>query len=130
MAINFSEYRINDVDNKLRQAGFRPLDVMVPGVTGAGKSTTLNSFFQKQITKVGNGVAPETMEIHCYRLNRMFRIWDTPGLGDGVKIDRIHKEKMTNLLHRIYISGIGPQSRYALISFRDRLYNDCDGGCI
>lgn len=102
MAVNFVKYRINEIDNNLEKAGFRPLDVMVTGVTGAGKSTTLNSFFQRPIAKVGNGVAPETMEINQYSLNDFFRIWDTPGLGDGVEIDKIHKEKMINLLYKTY----------------------------
>lgn len=102
MAINFSTYRANDISAKLRQACFRPLDVMVTGVTGAGKSTTLNSFFQKTVAKVGDGVDPETMELDAYELNNFFRLWDTPGLGDGVEIDKIHKKKMVDLLYKTY----------------------------
>jgi hypothetical protein len=79
-----------------------PLDVMVTGVTGAGKSTTLNSFFQKTVAKVGTGVDPETMELDSYSLNDSFRLWDTPGLGDGVEIDQKHKKKMTELLYKTY----------------------------
>lgn len=102
MAINFSKYRANDIDAKLRQARFRPLDVIVTGVTGAGKSTTLNSFFQKTVAKVGDGVDPETMELDAYELNDIFRVWDTPGLGDGVEIDKIHKKKIVDLLYKTY----------------------------
>ena len=72
----------------------RPLDVMVTGVTGAGKSTTLNAFFQRTVAKVGKGVDPETMELAAYSLNDAFRLWDTPGLGDGVSIDQIHKKRL------------------------------------
>lgn len=71
---DYTKYRTNDIDSKLRIARFRPLDVMVTGVTGAGKSTTLNSFFQKQIAKVGDGVDPETMELTSYQLNDVFRL--------------------------------------------------------
>lgn len=46
--------------------GARPLDVMITGVTGAGKSTTLNTIFQKTVAKVGDGAAPETMELDAY----------------------------------------------------------------
>ena len=100
--IDFSTYRTNDIDKKLRMMGIRPLDVMVTGVTGAGKSTTLNSFFQRTVAKVGDGVDPETMELDAYALNDFFRVWDTPGLGDGVAIDQIHKKKMVDLLYKTY----------------------------
>lgn len=107
MEINFSTYRTNDIDSNLQKMQVRPLDVMVTGVTGAGKSTTLNAFFQKTVAKVGNGVDPETMELDSYELNDFFRIWDTPGLGDGVAIDQIHKKKIVDLLYKTYsIDGI------------------------
>lgn len=35
-------------------------------------------------------------------LNDFFRVWDTPGLGDGVENDRVHKKKMTDLLYKTY----------------------------
>ena len=44
---SFKYYRKNDIEKKLEKARFRPLDVMVTGVTGAGKSTTLNTIFKK-----------------------------------------------------------------------------------
>ena len=100
--LDFSTYRSNDILKNLRIIGVKPLDIMVTGVTGAGKSTTLNSFFQKNVAKVGDGVDPETMELDLYRLNDFFRIWDTPGLGDGVEIDKIHKKKMLDLLYEKY----------------------------
>jgi GTP-binding protein HSR1-related len=83
----------------------RPLDVMFTGVTGSGKSTTLNAFFKRTIAKVGDGVDPETMELKAYSLNNYFRVWDTPGLGDGVAIDEIHKRKMIDLLYKTYSSN-------------------------
>ena len=100
--LDFSTYRSNDILKNLRIIGVKPLDIMGTGVTGAGKSTTLNSFFQKNVAKVGDGVDPETMELDSYRLNDFFRIWDTPGLGDGVEIDKIHKKKMLDLLYEKY----------------------------
>lgn len=96
--LDFSEYRKDDIERRLQKANFRPLDMMVAGVTGAGKSTTLNALFQKRVTKVGNGVEPETMKLGVYSLNNAFRVWDTPGLGDGVARDQIHKKKIKELL--------------------------------
>ena len=70
--IKFSTYRTDDIEKNLEKMGIRPLDVMVTGVTGAGKSTTLNAFFQKKVAKVGDGVDPETMELDAYALNNYF----------------------------------------------------------
>lgn len=100
--MDFTEYRKSDIESKLKKANFRPLDIMVTGVTGAGKSTTLNALFEKTVAKVGGSSEPETMRLGAYSLNNAFRIWDTPGLGDGVKKDQIHKKKMLNLLYKSF----------------------------
>ncbi len=102
MEVDFQNYRVKEIDSKLSRAGFYPLDVMVTGVTGAGKSSTLNTFFQKTVAKVGDGVDPETMDLDAYKLNDVFRIWDTPGLGDGTEIDKTHKKRMIDLLYKTY----------------------------
>ena len=99
---SFKYYRKNDIEKKLEKARFRPLDVMVTGVTGAGKSTTLNTIFKKNVATVGNGVDPETMDLDSYSLKDVFRLWDTPGLGDGVANDEIHKRKLVDLLYKTY----------------------------
>ena len=97
-----NNYRVRDIEKKLEKARFRPLDVMVTGVTGAGKSTTLNTIFRKNVATVGNGVDPETMYLDYYSLNDVFRLWDTPGLGDGVANDETHKRKLVDLLYKTY----------------------------
>ena len=77
------------------------VNLMVTGATGCGKSSTINALFGVEVAKVGTSVDPETMEIEKYELDNLV-IWDTPGLGDGVDIDLIHKKKMIDLLYKTY----------------------------
>ncbi|MDN3488041.1 MULTISPECIES: GTPase [unclassified Pseudoalteromonas] len=101
----YKNYRDTDFITGLNIIGINPLDIMVTGVTGAGKSTTLNSIFQKDIARVGKGVDPETMTLTSYMLNDYFRLWDTPGLGDGIEKDREHSKKIIELLYKDYHVG-------------------------
>ena len=82
---NYKNYRKKDLEKKMQIMGVYPLDIMVTGVTGAGKSTTMNSLFEK------------------YELNKVIRFWDTPGLGDGISQDKKHAKKIIDLLHKTYI---------------------------
>ncbi|CAA6808382.1 MAG: GTPase Era [uncultured Thiotrichaceae bacterium] len=100
----YKTYRILDVYNKMNSMEISPLDIMVTGVTGAGKSTTLNTLFEKDIATVGKGVEPETMELSSYSLNDSLRFWDTPGLGDGISKDKQHSKKIISLLYKSYSS--------------------------
>lgn len=97
----YQHYRHEELSRKSSEVGII-FDVMVTGVTGAGKSTTLNTIFQKEIAKVGRGVDPETMRLDSYRLNSCFRLWDTPGLGDGKQNDKDHCKSLINLLYKDY----------------------------
>jgi predicted GTPase len=97
----YKNYRYSELHEKSKKVGII-FDVMVTGVTGAGKSTTLNALFQKEVSKVGRGVEAETMTLDSYMLNNAFRLWDTPGLGDGVQKDKEHSKKLINLLYKDY----------------------------
>lgn len=95
-------YRINDIERNLKIARFNPLDVLIIGGTGAGKSSTLNAMFEHEISKVGRSCNPETMEISSYNLNEKLRFWDTPGLGDSIEGDRIYSKKLIDMLYSDY----------------------------
>ena len=98
----YNNYRNDDIEKHINKIGFHPLDVMVTGATGAGKSSTLNSFFNRSVAKVGDGVDPETMELDAYSLTDRMRFWDTPGLGDGIQRDTEHSKKITELLNILH----------------------------
>lgn len=92
--INPASYRLDDIRAKLKLLQQPYLDIMITGVTGAGKSASLNSLLQKTVVKVGYGVGPETMHTQSFCLNKYLYFWDTPGLGDGVERDVIHEKKI------------------------------------
>jgi predicted GTPase len=84
-----SNYRLNELRSKLR---VRPLDIMLVGVTGAGKSSTSNAIVGNDSAKVGVGVNPETQDFKPYYLNEYIRFWDTPGIGDSPMKDEFNMQ--------------------------------------
>lgn len=105
-------YRNEDIERNLRIARFRPLDVLIVGATGAGKSSTINALFEREAAKVGRNCDPETMNISSMELNELLRFWDSPGLGDNVNRDRRYSKDLVDLLYRDYYLD---DNRYGLI---------------
>lgn len=105
-------YRVDYIERNLRVARFRPLDVLVIGGTGAGKSSTINALFEREVAEIGRHCDPETMDISSMELNELLRFWDSPGLGDNVESDRRYSKDLVDLLYRAYyLDG----NRYGLI---------------
>ena len=100
--MNNNLYRYNEIEERLHIMGAYPLDVMVVGGTGAGKSSTLNNILGKEMAKVGMGCDPETMTVDPFELNEKVRLWDSPGLGDGLSKDLSHKRKIVDALYKTY----------------------------
>ena len=100
-------YRFNDIQSKILVNNLLyPVDVLIAGSTGVGKSSTLNALFGKEIAKVGYGVEPETKVISDYSLHDYFRIHDSAGLGDGKSADFEHsKNIMASLLKPVTVNN-------------------------
>lgn len=101
----YFSYRKTEVERNAGKIGIMPVDILLVGATGVGKSTTINAVLKKNDALIGKGVGPETIELSSYILNNNIRFWDTPGLGDGVKRDQEHSKKIVDLLYKTYESN-------------------------
>lgn len=86
------------------------LNILITGGTGVGKSSTINSLFnmgdeyKQEFSEIGTTSKPQTMEIKKYEIGRNLVLWDSPGLGDGIK-DSEHIAKINKKLHEKDIKG-------------------------
>ena len=70
------------------------LNIMITGVTGSGKRSTINALFN---TEVGFGVEREPLSISKFRLDN-FVVWEAPGLVDRGVVDGRCTKNITNKL--------------------------------
>lgn len=94
-------YLFTEMEEHIRRHNIlMPVDVLIVGATGAGKSSTLNAIFDATVAKVGIGSDPETQHISAHRLHDYIRFHDSPGLGDGIEADIQHAKSITKELNR------------------------------
>ncbi len=106
---SLKNYRFDDLCQKILDAGLLwPLDVLLVGATGAGKSSTLNAVFGMEVAKVGDGVEPETQCVSSHGLHEFLRLHDCAGLGDGKAADLEHTKNIVYELQREITVGGQP----------------------
>ena len=94
---NIKQYRFGQLSNKVSYRN-DPVNVLIVGATGAGKSSTLNALIGEGTAKAGTGTDPETMAITSHRFNEFITLWDSPGLGDSIVNDKKHSQMITEAL--------------------------------
>lgn len=72
---------------------------LLAGGTGVGKSSTINALKHRTSAKVGYGSEPQTQTLMGYGADG-YVLWDSPGLGEGVKQDQLHVDKIKQLIFR------------------------------
>ncbi|NRT78407.1 GTPase family protein [Clostridium beijerinckii] len=101
---NLAEKEKNVLLRNLFKLKSQKINIMIVGATGCGKSSTINALFGNEVSSVGVGVDPETIEISKYELGNLI-LWDTPGLGYGKEADEIHSDNIINKLREVNLKG-------------------------
>lgn len=75
-----------------------PLNILIIGGTGVGKSSTINAIYGENRVKVGSNPNPQTQEIEQCQISKNITLYDSPGLGEGSEKDKQHMKKIHKLL--------------------------------
>ncbi|GAB0172346.1 hypothetical protein NHP164001_03590 [Helicobacter trogontum] len=99
-------YKLKDKLEDEQRAGMKaildsldiPLNILLMGGTGVGKSSTINAIYGANRVEVGTGAGPQTQEIEQCQISKNITLYDSPGLGEGSEKDKQHMEKIHKLL--------------------------------
>ena len=84
---------INETEKVKANDLFKTANIIIAGITGAGKSTLINAVFGKDFAETGKG-RPVTQEIREYRDDSVpVRIWDSIGFEIGSDNNGVSKTK-------------------------------------
>ncbi|MDD4109627.1 MAG: 50S ribosome-binding GTPase [Prolixibacteraceae bacterium] len=113
----YRDYKEIELMEKYRH--LTPMNILLLGVTGAGKSSTINALFGKNIVKVGEGVDPETKRISPVNFNAYMTLYDSPGFGDGLFEDKQWGANVLDVLNQRIISQSNIENFRNIISGRN-----------
>ncbi|EMF1843400.1 50S ribosome-binding GTPase [Campylobacter upsaliensis] len=99
-------YNLQDKSQEEQREGMKaileeldiPLNILIIGGTGVGKSSTINAIYGANRVKVGSNPNPQTQEIEQCQISKNITLYDSPGLGEGSEKDKQHMEKIHKLL--------------------------------
>ena len=94
----FSENERKNILHRMSLLQENPIQILLVGATGVGKSSAINALAEYPKATVGMGVDPETDKITPYAAEG-FVFWDTPGLGDSVQDDLEYGKMLVDILN-------------------------------
>ena len=89
---------------RYKKALAEPIQVLLTGATGVGKSSVINALLGRNVAAVGVGPEPETFSITPHEMTG-FVFWDTPGLGDTIEKDALYEKKISEKLNEKTAAG-------------------------